>query len=40
MSIMTANYHLARIFEKTGTHRQTELIRLLLDAANEDKIGT
>jgi DNA-binding CsgD family transcriptional regulator len=38
ISVMTANYHLACIFEKTGTHRQTELIRLLLDAANEDKI--
>ena len=38
ISLDTANYQLARIFEKTGTHRQTELIRLLLDAANEDKI--
>jgi DNA-binding CsgD family transcriptional regulator len=36
----TANSQVARIFEKTGTHRQTELIRLLLDAANEDKIET
>jgi DNA-binding CsgD family transcriptional regulator len=40
ISVMTANYHLACIFEKTGTHRQTELIRLLLDAANEVKIET
>lgn len=39
ISIDTANYQLARIFEKTETHRQTELIRVLLDTANEDKIG-
>ncbi|HUB63690.1 MAG TPA: helix-turn-helix transcriptional regulator [Methylocella sp.] len=36
----TARTHLSSIFAKTGTHRQAELIRLLLDAANEDKIET
>jgi DNA-binding CsgD family transcriptional regulator len=30
----TAKTHLANIFEKTGTHRQAELIRLLLEAAD------
>jgi DNA-binding CsgD family transcriptional regulator len=37
ISTMTARNHLSSIFEKTGTHRQAELIRLLLDAADEDK---
>jgi len=31
ISPATAQAHLARIFEKTGTHRQAELVRLLLD---------
>ncbi|MCI0600088.1 MAG: hypothetical protein L0Y60_11325 [Beijerinckiaceae bacterium] len=33
----TAKTHLAKIFEKTGTHRQAELVRLLLDAAEARK---
>ena len=37
ISNATARSHLSSIFEKTGTHRQAELIRLLLDAADEDK---
>ena len=40
ISTATAKSHLSSIFEKTGTHRQAELIRLLLDAADEDKIET
>jgi DNA-binding CsgD family transcriptional regulator len=36
VSTATARTHLSSIFEKTGTHRQAELIRLLLDAADED----
>jgi DNA-binding CsgD family transcriptional regulator len=36
----TARTHLSSIFEKTRTHRQAELIRLLLDAADEGKIET
>jgi DNA-binding CsgD family transcriptional regulator len=40
ISATTAKTHLSSIFEKTGTHRQAELIRLLFDAANEDKIET
>ncbi|MCL2385810.1 MAG: hypothetical protein FWC84_08300, partial [Alphaproteobacteria bacterium] len=31
MSDATAKTQLARIFEKTGTHRQAELVRLLLE---------
>jgi DNA-binding CsgD family transcriptional regulator len=34
ISETTAKSHLGSIFEKTGTHRQAELVRLLLDAAN------
>jgi DNA-binding CsgD family transcriptional regulator len=37
ISTATAKTHLSSIFEKTGTHRQAELIRLLLDAADKDK---
>jgi DNA-binding CsgD family transcriptional regulator len=33
ISPLTARAHLSRIFEKTGTHRQAELVRLLLAAA-------
>ena len=40
ISDATARTHLSSIFEKTGTHRQAELIRLLLDAADEGKIET
>jgi hypothetical protein len=40
ISATTAKTHLSSIFEKTGTHRQAELIRLLLDAAADDKIET
>jgi DNA-binding CsgD family transcriptional regulator len=29
VSLNTAHFHLQRIFEKTGTHRQAELVRLL-----------
>jgi DNA-binding CsgD family transcriptional regulator len=32
ISPLTARAHLSRIFEKTGTHRQAELVRLLLAA--------
>ncbi len=34
ISETTAKTHLAKIFEKTGTHRQAELVRLLFDAAD------
>jgi DNA-binding CsgD family transcriptional regulator len=34
ISDATVKTHLSSIFEKTGTHRQAELIRLLLDAAD------
>jgi DNA-binding CsgD family transcriptional regulator len=40
ISDATARAHLSSIFEKTGTHRQAELIRLLLDAVDEGKIET
>ena len=40
ISDATAKTHLSSIFEKTGTHRQAELIRLLLDAPNGDKMET
>ncbi|ACE85058.1 helix-turn-helix transcriptional regulator [Cellvibrio japonicus] len=30
ISLSTARIHLQRVFEKTGTHRQAELVRLLL----------
>lgn len=35
----TAKTHLSNIFEKTGTHRQAELVRLLLDVAEARKMG-
>ncbi len=38
ISTTTARTHLSSIFEKTGTHRQAELIRLLFNAA-DGKIG-
>ena len=38
ISTATARSHLSSIFEKTGTRRQAELIRLLLGATNEDEI--
>jgi DNA-binding CsgD family transcriptional regulator len=34
ISDATAKSHLSSIFEKTGTHRQAELVRFLLDAAD------
>ncbi|HUB64160.1 MAG TPA: hypothetical protein VL996_06865 [Methylocella sp.] len=37
ISDATAKTHLTNIFSKTGTHRQAELIRLLLDAINKDR---
>jgi DNA-binding CsgD family transcriptional regulator len=37
ISNATAKTHLSSIFDKTGTHRQAELIRLLLHAADENK---
>jgi DNA-binding CsgD family transcriptional regulator len=40
ISNATAKSHLSIIFEKTGTHRQAELIRLVLDVADKDKIET
>jgi len=30
ISLATAHTHLAQVFDKTGTHRQAELVRLLL----------
>jgi DNA-binding CsgD family transcriptional regulator len=36
----TAKTQLAKIFEKTGTHRQAELVRLLADNADEKKMET
>jgi len=38
ISDSTAKTQLASIFEKTGTHRQAELIRLLLDAADAQEM--
>lgn len=40
ISTATARTHLSSIFEKTGTHRQAELVRLLLDTADEDTFET
>lgn len=31
ISAGTARIHLQRVFEKTGTHRQAELVRLIAD---------
>lgn len=36
----TARTHLSSIFEKTGTHRQAELVRLLLDVSEARKLGS
>jgi DNA-binding CsgD family transcriptional regulator len=36
----TAKTYLSSIFEKTGTHRQAELVRLLLEVADEQEIKT
>jgi DNA-binding CsgD family transcriptional regulator len=36
----TAKTHLSSIFEKTGTHRQAELVRLLLDAGDSREMET
>jgi DNA-binding CsgD family transcriptional regulator len=36
ISDATAKTHLANIFEKTGTHRQAELVRFLLGAAKAE----
>jgi DNA-binding CsgD family transcriptional regulator len=38
ISDATAKTQLASIFDKTGTHRQAELIRLLLDAADAQEM--
>ena len=35
----TARTQLSSIFDKTGTHRQAELIRLLLDATDAREMG-
>ena len=40
ISAATVRTHLSSIFEKTGTHRQAELVRLLLDTADEDTFET
>ena len=32
VSVSTVRIHLQRVFEKTGTHRQAALVRLLLGA--------
>jgi DNA-binding CsgD family transcriptional regulator len=40
ISFATARTHLSRIFEKTGVHRQAELVRLVLgqdDVAAEER---
>jgi DNA-binding CsgD family transcriptional regulator len=37
ISDATAKTHLSNIFEKTGTHRQAGLVRLLLDAAETSR---
>ncbi|HXW70584.1 MAG TPA: helix-turn-helix transcriptional regulator [Methylocella sp.] len=34
----TAKRHLSNIFEKTGTHRQAELVRLLLDTGDAQQV--
>ena len=34
----TAKTQLSSIFEKTGTHRQAELVRLLLDATEAKEV--
>jgi hypothetical protein len=36
----TAKTQLSSIFEKTGTHRQAELVRLLLDATEAKEVET
>ena len=40
ISDATAKTHLANIFEKTGTHRQAELVRLLLGAGEAQSMET
>jgi DNA-binding CsgD family transcriptional regulator len=40
MSDQTAKTHLANIFEKTGTHRQAELVRILLSSTGEQQLET
>jgi len=43
ISLATARTHLAHVFDKTGTHRQAELVRLLLQsrpAIREDQAAT
>ena len=37
ISVTTASTHLTRIFEKTGTRRQAELVRLLLDGQRTER---
>jgi DNA-binding CsgD family transcriptional regulator len=38
ISDTTAKTHLSNIFEKTGTRRQAELVRLILDTADAREI--
>ena len=33
VTLSTARTHLQSVFEKTGTHRQAELVRLLIELA-------
>jgi DNA-binding CsgD family transcriptional regulator len=40
ISDATAATHLSNIFEKTGTHRQAELVRLLLGASDAQEMET
>jgi len=42
ISLATARTHLAHVFDKTGTRRQAELVRLLLrsqPAVREDQVA-
>ena len=42
ISLATARTHLAHVFDKTGTRRQAELVRLLLRSASalrEDRVA-
>ena len=39
MKITTARTHLAAIFDKTGTRRQAELVRLLVGGLGQIRMG-
>jgi DNA-binding CsgD family transcriptional regulator len=40
VTISTVRIHLQRVFEKTGTHRQAELVRLLLQTQTDVEAGS